>query len=155
LLLFVFWLALVYAFFDYWMDRHLREAMAGADRDSPEGWQLEDIEAHREKIPDEENAALVILKVKRLLPANWPFEVTSSDPKQTEENEDGPQPGVQPMTWDVQLNELPPEVQLDPSLLHKLQASLARVQPARDEARKLIGMTRGRFPIDWDDNIFL
>ena len=34
--------------------------MAAAYRDTPEGWKLKDIEAHREQIPDEQNAALVI-----------------------------------------------------------------------------------------------
>jgi hypothetical protein len=137
------------------MDRGLREAMAAADRDSPGGWQLEDIEAHREQIPDEENAALVVLKVKRLLPVNWPFEIKSSDQKLVEEKGDSARPGVPPPTWDVKLNDLPPEVKADAALLRSLRASLARVQPARAEARKLIGMARGRFPLQWDDDIFL
>jgi hypothetical protein len=142
LVLFVLWLAGMYAFFAYWMDRELRAAMAAADRDSPGGWKLEDIEAHREQVPDEENAALVVMKVKSLLPAAWPMEVKPSKP------EPGP-------TWDMRLYELPPEVQLDAALLCSLRESLARVEPARAEARKLIGMTRGRFPLQWDDSIYL
>ena len=151
-LLFVLWLVIVYAFFVYWTDRRLREAMAAAGRDTPEGWQLEDIEARREKMPDDENAALVILKVKQLLPANWPFEITSSDTKQTEENGDSGRSTASSLTWDLQ-KELPPEVQLDSAMLRSLRESLARVQPARAEVRKLIGMTRGRFPLQWDDDI--
>ena len=142
LVLFVLWLVLLYAFFAYWMDHDLRAAMAAADRDSPAGWQLEDIEAHRERIPDEENAALVVMKVKSLLPAAWPFEMTSSNP------EPGP-------LWDEKLIDLPPEVQLDAAQLRDLRASLGRVQPARAEVRKLISMARGRFPLRLVDNVFL
>jgi hypothetical protein len=148
-------LALLYAFYAYWLDRGLREAMAAADRDSPGGWQLEDIEAHREQIHDEENAALVILKVKRLLPANWPFEIAPSDQNLAEDQANSARAGVPPPTSDGNLNELPPEVKIDAALLRSLRASLVRIQPVRAEARKLIGMTRGRFPLKWEDDILL
>src|SRR5207244_9088259 len=36
-----------------------------------------------------------------------------------------------------------------------LKASLAAIEPARAEARKLIGMTRGRFPLQWAANALL
>src|SRR5690348_11636443 len=77
LLLFLLGLAGMYGLFTYWTDRDLREAMAEADHDSPGGWQLDDIEAHREHVPDDENAALVVMKIKSLLPANWPMEVAT------------------------------------------------------------------------------
>jgi hypothetical protein len=140
--LFVLWLVILYAFFAYWMDRDLHAAMDAADRESPGGWKLEDLEAHREQVPDKENAALVAMKVKSLLPVNWEMGISSSDP------EPGP-------TWEMRLLELSPEVQLDPALLHSLQACLARIERVRAEARKLIGMTRGRFPLQWEDDIIL
>jgi hypothetical protein len=145
--LFVLWLAVMYAFFVYWMNRDLRAAMAAADRDNPGGWKLEDIEAHREQVPDEENAALVAMKVKSLLPAAWPRDMKSPDSEPAEKSRDG-------LAWDVRLDNLPPEVQLDVGLLRRLRESLARVEPAQTEARKLTGMTRGRFPIQWGSNIF-
>src|SRR5437660_83780 len=71
LLLIVIWLAVVCGYFVYSTDHDLREAMAEADRDNPQGWRLEDIEAQRDQVPDEENAALVVLQVRSLLPAGW------------------------------------------------------------------------------------
>src|SRR5260370_5753449 len=79
-LVFVLLLGGLYGFILYEADLDLREAMAEADRDCPGGWQLKALEAGREEIPDEENAALVAMKVKRLLPENWPMPPLSSDP---------------------------------------------------------------------------
>jgi hypothetical protein len=132
-LLLALWFVLAVLFFLYQTDRDLREAMTDAERDSPGGWQLDDIEARREPIADEDNAALVVLKVKSLLPANW---------------------GAATESMHARLVDLPPEVALNESLLRALRDNLAQAEPARVEARKLIGMTRGRFPIDWDEIIF-
>src|SRR5262249_53625624 len=44
-----------YGLFIYWSWRGVRGATAEAERDMPEGWQLEDIEAHRAQVPDGEN----------------------------------------------------------------------------------------------------
>lgn len=143
---FLLWLVGMYAFFAYWMDRDLRLAMAAADRDSPGGWKLADIEAQRKQIPDVENAALVVMKVMSLLPAAWPMEGSS--------RKKGDQSGPA-SKWDEKLNDMPPEVQLDAALAGSLRASLARVEPARTEARKLIEMTRGRFPLRLDSSLFV
>jgi len=75
LLLFILWLVSIAGLFIYWTERDLREAMAEADRDSPVGWRIDELEAQREQIPDEENAALVAFRVKTLLPAAWPMDV--------------------------------------------------------------------------------
>jgi hypothetical protein len=153
LLLFVLWLTAFYLFFVYFTDRDLREAMAEADHQSPEGWRLEDIEARREQIPDEENAALLVLKVPALLPTLWPITVELSQPEGTQEKEDVA--GASAPSWDERLSLWPPEVQLDAVLLRDLRASLAEVKAARGVARKLIGMTRGRFPNVGHYNLFL
>jgi hypothetical protein len=151
LLLFVVWLVIVCGFFVYWTDRDLREAMAAAELDSPNGWQLEDIEARREQVPDDENAALVVMKIKSLLPPNWPRDVTPSVPAAL------PGAGVNgpPRIWDDNFSSLSPQVQLNAEMLQGLRASLARVEPARAEARRLIGMMRGRFPLEWMDDIWM
>lgn len=147
LLLFILTLVVIYSFFTYWMDRALREAMAEADRDSPEGWQLEDIEARRDQVPDEENAALVVMKVKSLLPANWPKDVATPA--------DGADAPLMSEPWYERFHDLPPQVQLDADLLRSLRESLQRVEPARTQARKLIGMTRGRFPLEWQKQLLV
>src|SRR5581483_11927340 len=131
LLLGLLWLVIAYVLFVLRMDGDLRDAMAEADRESPDGWQLADIEAHRRQLADDENAALVAMKVKSLLPATWPLEI--------KDNSDAATAGQE--SWDQRLMELSPEIQLDADLLTSLRASLARVEPARVEARKLIGMT--------------
>src|SRR5258707_808342 len=38
--------------------------------------------------------------------------------------------------------------------LRPRRLSLAQAEPARAEARKLIGMTRGRFPVEWGNSYF-
>src|SRR5262245_34682645 len=50
-LVFLAWLAAVYGFFAYRSDRDLREAVEEASRLEPGGWQLEDIEAQRARVP--------------------------------------------------------------------------------------------------------
>jgi hypothetical protein len=140
--LFVLWLTASYGFFVYYTDRDVREAMAEADQDFPRGWQLDDLEARREQVPEAENAALVAMKVKALLPATWPAEP---------ENGDGG--AVSGLTCAERFRDLPPQVQLPEAVGRWLRANLARVEPARAEARKLIGMTRGRYPLVWDDNV--
>src|SRR5262245_27373206 len=144
-------LAGFYGFLVYEENRDLREAMAEAARDCPAGWQLDELEAHREQIPDEENVALVVLKVKSLLPANWPTPLAAAEPGEAEDegvpaDERGP-------AWVQKLHDVPAKVQLPASLLRRLRASLAQGEPARPEARKLIGMTRGRFPVEWGENL--
>src|SRR6185437_13587807 len=49
----------------------LQQMLAELDRSDP-GWRLEDIEAAREEVPDEENSARVIVDAARLLPRPWP-----------------------------------------------------------------------------------
>src|SRR5436305_4935042 len=102
-------LAGLYGFILYETDLDLREAMAEADRDCPGGWQIEDLEAGREEIPDEENAALVAMKVKSLLPENWPMPPLSFDPAEAEDRENTPEDELG-SAWFVKLYYLPPQV---------------------------------------------
>jgi hypothetical protein len=152
LVLVILLLAAFYGFIIYESDLDLSEAMAEADRDCPAGWQLDALEAHREEIPDEENAALVVMKVKSLLPANWPMQLAPADLAEPEDDEDVPA-DERGAAWLQKLHDLSPKVQLSASLLRRLRASLAQAEPARAEARKLIGMTRGRFPVEWGEHL--
>jgi hypothetical protein len=148
-LLFTLFLLLVVGanlLFIYWADAELREAMAAADRDSPDGWQLEQIDARREDVADDENAALVVLKVNSLLPLTWPA------PAGTAGNND---PVKRIVSFEDKLGDLPPNVQLPKAMQDALRANLDSVKPARAEARKLIGMTKGRFPIANNGNILV
>jgi hypothetical protein len=147
-LLFLLALGAIYGFFLYRVGRDVREAMAEADRDLPGGWQLEALDAHRAEVPDEENAALVTMKVASLLPANWP----NSPRPLPREQEDGEENDFR--SWTEKFGEIPPEAQLDAKMLRALRESLKQAEAARAEARKLIGMTRGRFPLQWADVIY-
>ncbi len=52
-------------------NERLAVAVAAADRDDPH-WRLDDLLAHREKVPDAENSAIVLQKLDDLLPKDWP-----------------------------------------------------------------------------------
>lgn len=53
------------------VDRRLENAMAAADRDDP-NWRLDDLMAHRDRVDDDENSAIVIAGALDLLPNDWP-----------------------------------------------------------------------------------
>jgi hypothetical protein len=57
-------------------NRQLANVMAAADRDNPY-WRLDDLLAHREQVPDAENAAVVVAQAAELLPKEWPAVVAS------------------------------------------------------------------------------
>lgn len=103
--------------------QRLNEAMAELDRDDP-GWRLEDIEAAREQIPEEENSARVIAAAVKLLPRRWP-----------------------PQELADRIATLTPQVRMAPEEFQRLKQELDNVQPALKEARKLADMPRGRHPL--------
>ncbi len=108
-LLILAWGVGFYAYYRHVSDRDLREAIAEADRLEPNGWRMEDIESQRRVVPDEENAALVVLKVKALTPPSWPPTTPGGSPGNAIVT-----PAVPLDLW-ARLGELPPEVQLDPA----------------------------------------
>ena len=54
------------------VDRRLTDAIAAADHDDPD-WQVDDLLAHRQPVPDNENSAIVVGEVLSLLPTGWPL----------------------------------------------------------------------------------
>jgi hypothetical protein len=52
LVLILAWAVGFYAYYRYVSDRDLREAIAEADRQEPNGWRMDDIEAQRRVVPD-------------------------------------------------------------------------------------------------------
>ena len=112
-------------------DREMKAAVAEMDRLEPGNWRLEDLEAKRRAVPDEQNAALVVMKVRRQLPRPWP---APSQERSTR-------------SVDKWIEELPPEVRLYDPLPDELRRELDQVRPALDEARPLANLTQGRFPL--------
>ena len=102
-------------------DRQLGEAAAEADRLDPH-WRFDELEAARGAVPDERNAALVVLEVIRLLPARWRSSLLRVDE---------------------------PKRQLDAAGREAaLRAELTKLAPALAQARRLADLPEGRFPSD-------
>ncbi|HEY7328122.1 MAG TPA: hypothetical protein VH592_10800 [Gemmataceae bacterium] len=116
---------------DHSLRERLDEALAELDRTDP-GWRLEDIEAAREQIPEDENSARVIIAVSKLLPKPWP-----------------------PQDLDdllAHLAHLAPQEQLATEDFARLNQELEKVRPALDEAHGLMNMPRGRHRIIYERN---
>jgi hypothetical protein len=144
----------LYGLLTYTGNKELREAEAEADRLDPEGWRLNQIEARRKVLADEENAALVVLSAKSKLPAGWP----KPRPAPVLPGVDAAAPSVpsaQRTYVDGDLDQLPPEVQLDGALLRDLRDSLkaADENQAVAEASKLAALRDGRYPLTWSKDI--
>ncbi len=125
-------LALLVAVFLFWNHSKgtskLQQTLAELDRTEP-GWRLEDIEAARAEIPDEENSARVVVAAADLIPRGWP----------TQELTD-------------RFTHLEPQEQLADDDFARLRAELNRVRPALDVAGKLADMPRGRHRLHFARN---
>lgn len=114
----------IYVYHHRAADAAVEEAIAEVERLDP-GWRLEEIEAKRAAVPDEQNSALVVRPVEKVLPPSLGrgddftrlFEATQ------------------------------PQHRLSPEQLRLLRRELAMAAPALAEARKLEAMEWGRFPI--------
>jgi hypothetical protein len=113
----------------YQVSRALEEAVVELDHSDP-GWRLEEIEAAREKVPDEENSALRIVAAGKLLPGAWPAHEFSD-----------------------MFKDLPPQEQLTPDMAARLQAELENHKDAVGIARQLVDLPRGRHHIEYLPNL--
>jgi hypothetical protein len=110
-------------------EARLRAAMTEAERlDGP--WQVADIEARREQIPDQGNSARTLLRVRAKLPPGWPIWEGSIF--------------QDTLFRDVAPPDLWPEAQLA-----EVRAELTRAAAAIQEARRLADQPRGRLPVPW------
>src|SRR5262249_50261833 len=115
-------------------EKRLRAAIALADRLDP-GWRLEEIEAKRQVISDDENSARKIILAVRVMEAHVrPSTWASQNP------------------WFTELRSQTPELQLTERQHALLRADLAKLPDVLAEARKLADMPRGRFPISYSPN---
>ena len=60
------------------VNRRLADAIAAADRDDPY-WRLDDLMAHRDPVPDEENSAIVVAEVLAMVPERLARRPDASD----------------------------------------------------------------------------
>jgi hypothetical protein len=150
-----------YGFLLFTTNGDVKQAMAEADRLEPDGWRIEELDAHRTELRDEDNAALVVRAARAKLPGNWsPLRTGLAQADPVAEADDGAPALMKeeialsaPLPYsvyvDADLGNVPPEVQLDEGLLRDLRAGLKAAEPALVEARKLIRLRDGRFPIQW------
>jgi hypothetical protein len=123
-------------------DRRLQEAMAEADRLDPH-WRLEEIQARRAVLRDQENAAQVVIVVKKLMPPRWPSwdYPPSEDPQGRAEEER--------RTLQDSFEKLEPPAQLHERQITALRTELKRARTALVEARKLVDLPNGRHAVTY------
>jgi hypothetical protein len=118
------------------VDRRLDEAIAAADRDDP-FWRIDDLMAHREAVPDEENSALVVAEALERMPENWP----GSPSPPTGESNPPPSPALKPLG---RLGETADNVRLDDATAEVLRDELKAYDEAVRLARTVADYRRGR-----------
>jgi len=110
----------------YWQRRiaaaELRAVLMELDENEP-GWRLEQLEANRREVPDELNGALVVLAASRGLPERWDSEITDA------------------------LYAVPPPIRLPAGVVEQLRRELQLVEKGLADARRLVDLPHGRFPI--------
>ncbi len=115
-------------------ERSLRDALAETDRLFP-AWRLDDLEAARQRVPDQKNSALLVSAAAQLLPPSWRSAGT------------GPSQGEQKQL-DL-ISSVSPERQFSLESLRSLSAAVEQAGPALAEARGLADFRDGRFPVAW------
>jgi hypothetical protein len=120
-----------YYFYASWsLERDLADAIAETDRLDPR-WRLEDIQADRKTYADDENAALQVIKLNRLI---------------------GRSPASH-RDYNRVFSDLAAPVQLNSQQIAIIREAFEKYPDALVEARKLKDMKGGRFPItytaDW------
>jgi competence protein ComGC len=119
-------LVAIYFYASHLAELNLQEALAEAAAEDP-NWRLGDLEASRAVYPENENAALQLLTVKRMIPGGW---------------------GSKQEFYDL-FNDLPKQHQLDAQQLKALREEMTKAEAAVAEARKLADMPHGHFPIEY------
>ncbi len=113
------------------IDADLQAAVADLDQKDP-GWRINDLEAARLAVPDNENSALVLIEANRRLPKDW-----QGWPQDLRSNE---------------LLESPPERRLSDDDVAYLRSEMAEVQASLAKARTLAVMPKGRYPLPHPPN---
>ena len=121
------------------IETQLAKAIGAADRDNP-NWRIDDILSHRHAVPDAENGAIVVARVVKLLPKNWP----SSPPPPA----GFPQPPAPLFMRAYEgLASAPAGVRLADDLAVEVRLALVEVADAVKVARTLVDYPRGRHEV--------
>jgi hypothetical protein len=137
-------LALAYGYLLMTANGELQQALDEADRLDP-GWPLFDLEARREVVPEGQNSGLVLAKAKPLMPPAWPAWDAVGTPESQAYNAND----LNALRESFTGQKLEPPTLLSDRELKVLRAELQRAAAALTEARKVIGMPKGRYPITY------
>jgi hypothetical protein len=118
------------------VDRRLADAIAAADRDDP-NWRFDDLMAHREPVPDEENSAIVLAEVLARIPESWPAG------RKPVPGEPAP-PQTELMKAYDQMQATADNVRLDDSTVDTLRGELKTYDEAVEIAQTVADYPRGR-----------
>jgi ABC-type transport system involved in multi-copper enzyme maturation permease subunit len=116
-------------------EKSLGEIIANLDRSDP-GWRLEDIEANRAVMPDDENSTWVIQEARTKLRRGW--DLRWDDVRNTQFYE--------------QFQELAPEKQINNQQVEQLTEVFEGIEPVLILARRLANLPWGRAPLKWSDD---
>ena len=122
------------------VDRRSVAAIIAANRDDPY-WRLDDLLAHREHVPDDENSALVVNDVVSLLPETWP------DSRSPAGGEARPN-GTRVYEAFTRLGATPPNIKLDDPVAEALRGELKTYEQAVLLARTLANYNRGSHELE-------
>jgi hypothetical protein len=109
-------------------EKELQAALERTSQLDPR-WRQDEIEEDRAAVPDEENSAPIVRSAYNQLPKGWP-----------------------PKTLGDGWFDAPPLTRLREDQSRTIREELEKCRPALDEARRLKGHGRGRFPIQYDLN---
>jgi hypothetical protein len=133
------------AFFIYYSTdsrAKLEEAFAEADQSDP-GWRLPELQASRRAVPDKENSALVLMSAHALMPPRWPVWQDKSFPENSARSE------AEIQAFQKAFSNAEPAFQLSDGELKLLQEEIKRAAPALAEARKILDLPHGRYPLEF------
>jgi hypothetical protein len=122
--------------------QQLQAAVAEAD-ELDAGWSIEELEAKRAKVPDDENSGIPLVTAKGLLPRLWPFWWHNEAPESKAYDRD------EFYALQERFNEPDPQCQLDAQQIKALRAEMIRAAKALSEIRKVADMPKGRYPIQY------
>jgi hypothetical protein len=115
-------------------ERTLRDALAETDRLSP-GWRLDDLEAARARVPDDRNAALLVLAARDRIPPEW--QGAEGDPSVAEQE------------LRAAIEAHAPGACLKAEAVRSLRAARDAVTSVLTDTRSLANLPDGRYPVVW------
>lgn len=139
----LFWPAagfVIGAYLGRMVDRRLANAITAAERDDPY-WRLDDLMAHREPVPDDENSAFLVAEAASMVSDSWLVHKVPPNGSRS------PKATLVSKAWD-ELDSASDNRRLGDRLADTLRAELARYTQAIEVARAVADIAYGRHEIE-------